>query len=129
MRIGQILAVVASAALLTSPVMAGPADVNAQEFYLQAKQVMGKGLTAMFDKRTKPLVAQMKDAGESARAANEAATKAGKPLYCASDAERKKGLNPKQVLAMLERLPESQRRNSTLRQAWRAALAREYPCG
>ena len=117
-----------SLALLATPALAGPADVNAQEFYIDAKALMAKGVTAMFDKRTKPRVAQMRDAGERAKAANDAATRRGEPIYCASAAERKKGMGAQQAVDMLGRVPEAQRRRSTLAQAWMAALKREYPC-
>ena len=114
--------------LLATPALAAPADVNAQEFYVDAKALMAKGVTAMFDKRTKPRMAQMRDAGERAKAANDAATKRGEPIYCVSAAERKKGMSAEQAVAMLGRVPEAQRKRSTLAQAWQAALAREYPC-
>ena len=36
--------------------------MNAQAFYADAQQLMGKGVRAMFDKRTKPRMAQLKAA-------------------------------------------------------------------
>ncbi len=122
------IAMAAGAMVCTSPALAGLADVNAQVFYAQARAVMAKGMGAMFDKRTKPLMAQMKDAGKRASAENEAARTRGAPIYCVPDAARKKGMNAEQVLAMLERVPEQDRRKMTLAQAWRRALIREYPC-
>lgn len=119
------------AAILTAfsiPAAAAPADVNADGFYRDAQALMKKGMGAMFDKRTRPMMAQMKDAGTRARAANQTATAAGKPLYCVPEAARKKGLGPQQVVAMLGRLPESERRSLTLADAWKRALARDYPC-
>ena len=113
--------------LLPIAAQARPSDVNAQEFYARAKALEAKGMTAMFDKRTKPTMAQMKDAGAYARTANAAATKKGAPLYCVP--ENAKGLNPQQVLAMLGRVPEAQRRSSTLSAAWLSTLKRTYPCG
>ena len=119
----------ASLALLPSAALAGPADVNADAFYVDAKELMDKGVTAMFDKRTKPRMAQMKAAAEAAKAENAAAEKRGSPLYCVSAAERKKGMSAQQVVRMLGDMPAAQRKRSTLAQAWRAALIREYPCG
>lgn len=108
---------------------AAPSDVNAQEFYLTAQALEKKGVGAMFDKRVRPMIAQMKDAGTRARTANQVATAKGAPLYCVPVAQKKKGLGPQQVIAMLARVPEAQRRELTLYQAWLKALARDYPCG
>ena len=113
---------------LATSANAEPADVNAQAFYADAQQLMGKGVRAMFDKRTKPRMAQLKAAAELAKAENERATARGQPIYCVSDAERKKGLNANAVVKMLGAVPESDRRRMTLAQAWRAALIRKYPC-
>ena len=113
---------------LATSANAGPADVNAQAFYADAQQLMGKGVRAMFDKRTKPRMAQLKAAAELAKAENDRATAKGQPIYCVSAAERKKGLNASAVVEMLGAVPESDRRRMTLAQAWRAALIREYPC-
>ena len=113
---------------LATSASAGPANVNAQAFYDDAQQLMGKGMRAMFDKRTKPRMAQLKAAAELAKAENDRATAKGQPLYCVSDAERRKGLNANAVVEMLGAVPESDRRRMTLAQAWRAALIREYPC-
>lgn len=104
------------------------ADVNAEEFYVTARQLEKKGMLAMFDDRAKAMQAQMKDAGLSARAANAAATKRGSPLYCVSDAQRKKGLGVQQVLDMLGGLGQPARSRLTLEAAWLAALKRSYPC-
>ena len=128
-----ILAGLAAASLATpgfpAAAQANPADVNAQEFYLDARALMNNGAMAMFDKRLKPRMAQMKAAGEAARADNEAATKRGAPLYCVGDNARKKGLDAKKAIALLGAVPQPQRSRSTLRQAWLAALVRAYPCG
>ena len=113
---------------LATSASAGPANVNAQAFYDDAQQLMGKGMRAMFDKRTKPRMAQLKAAAELAKAENDRATAKGQPLYCVSDAERRKGLNANAVVELLGAVPESDRRRMTLAQAWRAALIREYPC-
>ena len=116
-----------AALLMPAIAQARPSDVNAQEFYARAKALEAKGMTAMFDKRTKPTMAQMKDAGEYARTANAAATKRGAPLYCVP--ANAKGLNAEQVLVMLGKVPEAQRRSSTLSAAWLSTLKRTYPCG
>lgn len=123
-----LLAAAAAAVALPATAKAGPGDVNAQEFYLDAKELQSKGMKAIFDKRTRPRMAQLKAAATVVKAENEAATKKGTPVYCVSAAERKKGMDADQVIAMLGRVPEAQRRKATLTAAWRAALIREYPC-
>lgn len=128
MRAILLLAVIALGVMAPTTAFAGAADVNAQEFYRDAKELEAMGLRAMFDRRAKPRIAQMKAAGEEARAANAEATRRGQPLYCVSEAARKKGLDAKQALALLGRVPESERRTSTLAQAWRRALIIAYPC-
>ena len=49
----------AATALFATPAVAAPDDVNADNFYLAANDLMGKGMRAMFDKRTRPMVAQL----------------------------------------------------------------------
>lgn len=126
----RLLAIAAAAGSLAAPAFAAPApsDVNAQAFYANAQALEAKGMGALFDKRLKPMMAQMKDAGTRARAANLAATNAGKPLYCVPETARKKGLGSKEVVAMIGRVPESERRSITLYEAWKRALVRDYPC-
>lgn len=128
MKLGLFAFSVAAFLTATTPLAAAPSDVNAQRFYTEAVALEGKGMAAMFDKRTKPMLAQLKDAGTRARAANDAATARGAPLYCVPEASRKKGLGPKTVLAMLGNLPESERRSLSLADAWQRALVRTYPC-
>lgn len=124
MRKVWMLAVVAA---WSASAAAAPSDVNAQVFYADAKALEGKGMTAMFDKRLKPMMAQMNDAGERSRAANLAARSAGKPLYCPPEGT-KRSMGAQQVIALLGRVPESERRSLTLLEAWKRALGREYPC-
>ena len=120
---------VAALALFAGAAHAGPsAEVNAEEFYVAARALEEKGALALFDSRMKPMRKQMKDAGLSARTANAAATKRGDPLYCVSEAERKKGAGVEKVLGMLEALGRPLRTRLTLEDAWMAALKRTYPC-
>ena len=114
---------------LTTAATAGPADVNAQSFYVDAEELAGKGFRAMFDDRMKPRMAQLKAAAQLVKAENEAATAKGSPIFCASEAERKKGMDARKAVRILGAVPESDRRRMTLAKAWRAALIREYPCG
>lgn len=112
-----------------APAVAGPAaEVNANTFYTNARALEKKGLLARLDSRYKPTFAQMKDAGTQARAANEAAKKRGKPLYCVPSAARKKGLNVEGVLNMLGALGTETRRKLNLETAWLKALQKKYPC-
>lgn len=117
----------APALLWTAAASAAPADVNAQAFYADARALEAKGLGAIFDKRLKPMIAQMKDASTRTRSANLAAKAAGEPLYCPPEST-KRGMSSQQVIAILGRLPESERRSLTLVEAWRRAMAKEYPC-
>ena len=115
-------------ALAAIPASAAPGDANADIFYRDAQALMAKGVGAMFDKRTKPMMADMKAAGQAAKAENEAATARGKPLYCVPEVQRKKGLGVQRAIDMIGRIPAEQRRTMTLKAAWRSALIREYPC-
>lgn len=114
--------------MLSAPAQAAPSDVNAQQFYSDAQALKAKGVTALFDKRLKAMKAQMTDAGERSRAANRAAGANGKPLYCVPEGVRR-SMGAQQVIALLGRVPESERRALTLAEAWKRALIREYPCG
>lgn len=106
---------------------AAPSDINAQAFYADAQAVQAKGMAALFDKRARPMMAQMKDAGQRARAANLAAKAAGEPIYCVPESA-KRSMGPQQVIALLGRVPEAERRSMTLLEAWKRALTREFPC-
>lgn len=123
-----MLRYVAAAGLtFSSAIWAAPGDVNAQAFYVDAVALENKGMRALFDKRLKPMVAQMKDAGMRSGAANKAGLAVGEPIYCMSKAA-KKAIDAKDVIAMLGRLTDSERRSSTLFEAWTMALARQFPC-
>lgn len=115
-------------ALAAMPAVAAPGDANADVFYRDAQALMAKGVGAMFDKRTKPMMADMKAAGLAAKTENQAATARGKPLYCVPEAQRKQGLGVQRVLDMTGRIPAAQRRTMTLKAAWLSALINEYPC-
>ena len=119
----------AAAAMCSTPALAAPEDVSAEGFYLAASDLMGKGMRAMFDKRTRPMMAQLKAAATAVKTENAAATAKDAPLYCVPPAARKKGMDAQDVVARIGRLPQAQRRSSTLHQAWRAVLIRDYPCG
>lgn len=107
---------------------AAPGDMNAQAFYTDAQAVYAKGMAAMFDKRTRPLMAQLEDAGKRTRAENQAATARGAPLYCVPPAERKKGMGPQQIIALIGSVPAADRQRMTLAEAWRSAIIARYPC-
>ena len=125
----RLMLFAAAAALTATSAVAAPDDVNADSFYLAANDLMGKGMRAMFDKRTRPMMAQLKAAATSVRAENMAATAKGTPFYCVPPAARTKGMGAQDIVARIWRLPVAQRQSSTLRQAWRAVLIRDYPCG
>ena len=119
----------AAAALISNPAWAATDDVNAESFYVAANDLMGKGMRAMFDSRTRPMMAQIKAAATSVKTENATATAKGAPIYCVPPAARKKGMGAQDIVARIGRLPQEQRNASTLRQAWRAVLIRDYPCG
>lgn len=108
--------------------IAGPGDVNAHTFYVSAKSLLAKGMGAMFDSRRKPMTAQFRDASLAVKAQNDAATAKGVPIYCVSEAQRKKGVSVNFIVDQLGALPEAQRRAMTLKDAWRTILVRNYPC-
>ena len=119
----------AAAVLIATPAWAAADDVNAESFYVAANELMGKGMRAMFDSRTRPMMAQFKAAATWVKTENAAATAKGAPIYCVPPAARKKGTGALDIVARIGRLPQAQRNASTLRQAWRAVLIRDYPCG
>lgn len=119
--------VVAVLGLLSAPAAAAPSDVNAQVFYANAIALQKKGMGAMLDKRLRPMMSQMKDAGTRVQAANTAAKAAGRPLYCVPEGT-KRSRSAQEVIAMLGRVPEAERRAATLRDVWQRVLVREYPC-
>ena len=125
---GRFLLLIVGAVSLATPAIASPGDVDAESFYVEATRLHAKGMAAMFDKRTKPVMAQMRDAGETVKAENEAATRAGRPVYCVPAAARKKGIDADFIVDRLGRIPRAQRQRMTLKQAWRSVLVREYPC-
>lgn len=128
MKLRKLLSLALVSCGLCGAAKAAPADINAQAFYLTAVELSGKGMGALFDKRTKPMMAQMQDAGARARADNIAAKAAGRPLYCVPQ-KGKAGVGPRELVAMLGTVPESDRRRLTLTEAWKQALARRFPCG
>lgn len=116
------------AALAAVPAAAAPQDVNAETFYVAARELMGKGVAAMFDKRVKPMAAQLGAAAKAVKVQNDAATAKGAPLYCVPASQKGKGMGAQDAIARIGRVPQAQRRSSTLEQAWRAVMVRDYPC-
>lgn len=116
------------AATMSGVAIAAPGDVNAHGFYVSAKSLLAKGMGAMFDGRRKPMMAQFRDAAASVRAENEAAKAKGAPLYCVSEAQRKKGMSPQFIVDRLGAIPEPERRAMSLKTAWRGIMVRTYPC-
>lgn len=117
-----------SAAFVAAPALAAPGDVNAQAFYRDARDVMGGGMAALLDPRAPAMAYQLKDASARVRAENAAAAARGKPLFCVPDSVRGKPVSPQTIIDKLASVPESQRRKSTLTQAWRTVMIRDYPC-
>ncbi len=79
--------------------------MNAQAFYADAQQLMGKGVRAMFDKRTKPRMAQLKAAAELAKTENDRATAGERPSAHdagASVARRTESRTPLPLIAAAE---------------------------
>ncbi len=128
MRLLALFAAFLMSMSASSAGLAGPGEGNADAFYNDAKALLAKGAGAMFDKRLKPTMAQLKVAGEAVRAENAAATNRGRPLYCVPEKARQKGLGPKFVVDQFGTIPQQRRRQLTVTQAWREILVREYPC-
>ena len=74
------------------------------------------------------MTAQLRDAAVAVKAQNDAAKAKGAPIYCVSDAQRKKGMSVQFIVDQLGAIPEQQRRTMTLKDAWRNVLVRNYPC-
>lgn len=128
MRIGLIAAGFAACLATGTVAVAAAGDMNAETFYTQGMAVKDKGMAALLDKRTKPLISAMKDAGKRVKAENDLATKRGSPLYCVPAAAKKKGMNVDMVFAELGTIPQSQRKTLSVVNAWRKILIRKYPC-
>lgn len=100
--------------------------MDAQTFYTRAQALQKKGPLAMFSRDLKPLMNEMKAAGVSVKGENDVARKNGTPLYCPPDTA--KGMSPQDVLQEFGRIPESQRKTMSVRDAWKSILIRKFPC-
>lgn len=117
-----------AAAMIAAPALAAPGDVNAQRFYVEAKDVMSAGMAAMLDPRAITMAGQLKDASARVKAENATAAAKGKPLFCVPDSVRGMKASPQMILDKLGSLPERQRRTLSLVKAWRTVMIRDYPC-
>ena len=105
---------------------AASASMNAQSFYAKAVALEKKGMGAMLSKDLKPVMNEMKASGAAVKAENEAAKKAGSPLYCPP--EKSSGMNSKQLLALFGAIPESRRKSINVKTAWKEILIKKFPC-
>ncbi|WP_420607755.1 hypothetical protein [Novosphingopyxis sp.] len=100
--------------------------MDAQTFYARGQALQKKGVMAMLSSDFKPLMNEMKAAGKSVKAENDAAKKNGAPLYCPP--AKGKGMSAEEVLEEFGTVPEAQRRTLSVRDAWKRILIRKYPC-
>lgn len=121
-----LYALPALTAAITLPAIAHAAAMNADSFYDRAVVLEKKGMAAMFSKDLKPLMNEMKAAGAAVKAENEAAKKAGKPLYCPPAKGGK--MDAKQVIAAFGAIPENRRKAMTVKAAWKEIIVKKFPC-
>ncbi len=104
---------------------AAAAAMDAETFYQKGRALEKKGMAAMFSSELKPVMNEMKAASKSVKAENEKAKAAGKALYCPPTKSRMSG---KQVLNEFATIPQSHRKEVSVRQAWKEIMIKKYPC-
>ena len=116
-----------AAALIFGAVPAAAWAMDAQSFYTQSLTLKKKGAAAaLISPEFKPLIAEMRRAGQTVRAENDKAKLAGMPLFC-PPAQRR--MTPDELLSELGRIPKARRAKISVTQAFREILIRKYPCG
>jgi hypothetical protein len=99
--------------------------MDAETFYSKAKALNQQGTAALLSKDLQPVMAEMKAAGTAVRAENEKAKAAGTPLYCVPKNTK---MGPDDALRAFGSIPAPRRKTLTVRQAWREALIKRFPC-
>jgi hypothetical protein len=95
-------------------------------FLAKVSGLKKKGPLALFSGDIKLLMNQVKQDSAQLRAENKALEAAGKRKhYCAPE---KSSLKDKDLLAALEQVPVAQRPRTSTKEAFRAYLARRFPC-
>lgn len=111
---------------LLTAVISGPAwAMDAETFYVKASALNKKGPAALLSADLQPVMAEMKAAGTAVRAENEKAKAAGNPLYCVPKNTK---MGSDEALRAFGSIPAQRRRTLTVRQAWREALIKRFPC-
>ena len=99
--------------------------MDADTFYTKASALQKKGVTAMLSSDLKPVMTEMKAAGQSVKAENDKAKAAGNPIYCVpKDAK----FTSEDALKAFGSIPAARRKTLTVRQAWRETLVKRFPC-
>ncbi len=99
--------------------------MDADTFYNKALALQKKGVTAMLSSDLKPVMAEMKSAGQSVKAENDKAKIAGNPMYCVPKNAK---FTSEDALRAFGSIPAARRKTLTVRQAWRETLIKRFPC-
>ncbi len=114
-------------ALLAAAPLASAMAMPVSTFLAKADSLQRKGPMALFSSDLKLLTRQIKADSAQLRAANQAASAAGRPkAYCTPGAGVK--MSNKDVLVAMREVPAAQRSTTTTRDALRAYFAKRFPC-
>jgi hypothetical protein len=109
-----------------SATAAASAPLPVSAFLAKVGALKKKGPLALFSGDIKLLMNQVKTDSAQLRAENKALEAAGKPKhYCAPEQSK---LSDKDLLTALEQVPVAQRPRTSTKEAFRAYLARRFPC-
>jgi hypothetical protein len=113
------------AAFICAGVPAAAIAMDADTFYHKAVALQKKGMAAVVSSDLKPVISEMKAAGQSVKAENEKAKAAGQPIYCVPE---KAKFTSDDALRAFGAIPAARRKTMTVRQAWRETLIKRFPC-
>ena len=114
------------ACVSVSAAAAPSAPLPVSTFLGKVAALKKKGPLALFSGDIKLLMNQVKTDSAQLRAENKALEAARNPKhYCAPE---KSSLKDKDLLAALEQVPVAQRPRTSTKEAFRAYLARRFPC-
>lgn len=117
-------------AALVAILAAIPAEaMTVAEFLAKARALQRQGMAAAFSPDVALLRTEMRTIGEAYRADLQAARAAGRPPHSCPPAQRRGQIDRDAFIAELERIPEAQRRTTSMRDAFYGIMRRRYPCG
>jgi hypothetical protein len=99
--------------------------MDADTFYLKAAALNKKGMGALLSKDLRPVMNEMKAAGQAVKAENDKAKAMGKPIYCVPKNTK---MNSDDALKLFAGIPAERRKTMSVQQAWREGLIKRYPC-